>query len=223
MALRRNIVGVSPNHKRYEIHYVYGDRRGGRPPAGNGGPRCSGRGHTGGLAKPWPFGSSGTSQCKAKVINKHRMSTYRIETNAGQGMAFRRNLRMFRPPALVSIKTREIEWPGTSSPAPFPRSSLSQVPPCCALSSICRMPSCQQNAPRVYVCRPDKHQMQESHAHVLVGYKMKRPWREKGVSPESQWALRPTTNASSRSKQAHSTGAHQLRPVHRSPAAMTGD
>ena len=164
-----------------------------------------------------------TSQCKSKVMNKHRMSTYRIETNAGQGMAFRRNFMMFRPPALVSIETRDIEWPGTSSPAPFPRSSLSQVPACWALSSICRMPSCQKNAPRVYVCRPDKHQMQESHAHVLVGYKMKHPWREKGVSPESQWALRPTTNASSRSKQAHSTGAHRLRPVHRSPAGMTGE
>ena len=66
MALRRNIVGVSPNHKRYEIHDVYGDRMGGRPPAENGGPRCKGRGQTGGLAKPWPCRSSGYHSVKQR-------------------------------------------------------------------------------------------------------------------------------------------------------------
>ena len=93
----------------------------------------------GGLQSPGHLVRPGHHPVK-KVIKKHSMSTCRIETNAGQGMAFRRNLRMFRPPALVSIKTRDIEWPGTSNPPPLPWGPRSQVPPCCALSSICRMP-----------------------------------------------------------------------------------
>ena len=101
---------------------------------------CKDRGQTGGgLQSPGHLVRPGHHPVK-KVIKKHSMSTCRIETNAGQGMAFRRNLRMFRPPALVSIKTRDIEWPGASTPPPLPWGPRSQVPPCCAPSSICRMP-----------------------------------------------------------------------------------
>jgi hypothetical protein len=167
------------------------------PPATAGRPAPTGAKRGGSLQRLGHFFRSGHHTANQKHINRKRMSTKGIETNAGQGMAFRRNLGMFRPPALVSIRTRDIDWPRTSSsPPPLPLRPLSQVPPCCGLSSICRIPSAPPIPPHAYVRHADKHKTQTSHAHDLVGDNMKLPWREKGVSPDSHWAVRPATDDS---------------------------